>query len=162
APDVGEIVAACRAGLKPSESCGARCGPLEPAEVTEVAEAAAPVAAAEVATPEVASGIAHVAAHVASGIAHVTTGHVGVAHGARLPRGRAGDPGHTGEHRAEQHHRAEAPGACYQRGLPPRLGVPAPRDGTTGDPATGVVVRSPVVGLGRGFVVLALDVHTAM
>ncbi len=38
------------------------------------------------------------------------------------------DSVHAGEHRVEQQHRPEAPGAGHQRRLPPRLGVPARGD----------------------------------
>ena len=107
-----------------------------PSEATEIATTE--ITATEVATAEVAAPV--VPAEVTTGITTtgITAGVTGVGLAGVVPGVVAtvpahAHPGHPGEQRRRHEVAADAPGAGDQRGLPPRLGVPARG---TGRPAT--------------------------
>ena len=81
--------------------------------------------------------------------------HVGGA--AHVAHAVVADAVHAGEHGVHQQERADAPRTGHERGLPPRLGVPATRHRAPRDHAAGVVVRRARTGLRRGGVLVALD-----
>src|SRR6478752_5010697 len=131
-------------------------------EIAATAEVAATVvAAARVITARVVTTALATARVVTTGIATRMSPAVGVS-GVISGVIAAADSRHPGEQAGGDQVRADAPRAGDQRRLPPGFGVPAARPRPAGHHAARVVVLGPFARVGRGLVLMSVDVDRAV